>query len=284
MDGTFHAYKGVHGWDAAYTAGLATRTQLKRQKLVLPETAQPVAHFHNRYGDWPLYRREEAVPVVPKRQKKDWPGIFAARYPERRAAYLPACEALWNLNRFAKHPDCGYTHRRLIYALKDKWTEKLWREGFCIGALEVRTPRKELPCWSCGGEGDAGDFVCYDCEGTGVYRTVGGKPFWALRYEVQGKQFFWHQPAHLAPWAWVVGEEAPHEVVVTEKPVHMPKRKFAEAKALLLWLLDETVESLLEVPLAPVGSVAPAPDIRDYWTSDWITYHGGAQFVDDISF
>ena len=48
-----------------------------------------------------------------------------------------------------------------------------------------------------------------------------------------------HQPAHLADWAQPVGEEQPHEVIREEKPVALPARKFAEAKALLAWVVEE---------------------------------------------
>lgn len=248
-----------HRW-AKVPHELATRTSLRRQRRTLPEVAYPVAQFKSAWGQYDLFLKAEATPVPYKRPPRDYASLFEQQYPDKRAAYLAASGGLHALNRFAKHAECSEWQEREIYRLKDRWCELLWREGFCIGALEVKTPRRELECWDCGGVGhDEGDW-CEKCEGTGVYRVVGGRPHWALRFLVDGKQFFWHVPKYLAPWASTVGQEEPHEVIVKEKPVRLARRKFAEAKALLLWLLGPE-------PEPEPAPVSPAVPLRDYWTS-----------------
>ncbi len=241
---------------------LATRTRLRSERKRVPEDAQPAAEFEGGWGaTYPLYLRSEAVAVPYKRPPKNYPALFAERYPEPRAAYLAGCLALHSLNRFAKHEECPHYRRREIYRLKDRWTERLWQEGFCIGAIRVFTPRKKLTCWDCGGLGEYAALTpCYSCDGTGIYRVVGGHPFWGLRFLVDGQTFFWHQPEHLAPWACAKGEEAPHEVIVTEKPVQLKPGKLKEAIALLEWLLGP--EPTPELVPEQIG-------LRDYWTRDW---------------
>ena len=225
-------------WEAVSRAGLYTRTQLHSERLLLPEGTQPVAWFHDRrhqdkvYG---LYRRDQAQPMPPKREPKDYAPVFARRYPNRRAAYQAACEALFSLNRWTKHSGCPLKHRDLIYDLKSRWLHKLWREGFCTGAIEARSPERVYTCWECDGEG------CYRCE-DGVYRRSGGRAYWAFRFSIDNRPFSWHQPAHLCPWAEPRGEEQRHDVLREEKPVALASRHFAVAKALLAWVLEENQE------------------------------------------
>ncbi len=254
-----------HRWDKV-PPELATRTSLKRQRLALPEGAEPAAQFQSAWATYDLFFKADAAPVPYKRPPKDYTTLFEQRYPEKRSAYADACAGLHSLNRFAKHAECSEWQQREIYRLKDRWCELLWEQGFCIGALEVRTPTKDLPCWDCGGAGDdlERDYFCYKCEGTGVYRTVGGKPHWALRFRVDNQEFFWHVPKHLAPYASQVGHEEPHEVIVKEKPVRLARRTFAEVKALLLWILGPEPEPQ---KLSGTMIVGPAINLKDYWTS-----------------
>jgi hypothetical protein len=227
-------------WEAVAQADLYTKTQLRAERLLLPEGTEPVAFFAgywHGYQTYPLYRRDQALPMPPKREPKDYAPVFEQRYPNRRAAYLSACNALFSLNRHAKHASCTLAHRNAIYDLKTRWIARLWREGFCTGAIEAHSPERERICWECGGEG------CYRCDGTGVYQKSGGRSYWALRFVIDERSFAWHQPAQLCPWASPVGDEQPHAVLAEEKSVALAARHFAVAKALLAWVLENEKEA-----------------------------------------
>lgn len=225
------AYKRYNRWSHVPPT-LATKTQLARERLYLPDDAIPVAEFSSVYGHWALYRRDQALALPPpKVRRRDYTSMFEEKYPDRRAAYLEACEMCFQMNRYAKWPSCKPSHREQIYRLKNALLQKLWSEGFCISAHKAFSPKKVLICNLCQGDG------CYRCE-DGVYRTVGGNAYWALRFRVDGRMFAWHQPTHLAEWAFAVGEADPHEVRREEKPVDMPAKRFAEAKALIAWVVE----------------------------------------------
>ncbi len=227
-------------------AHLRSASGWRAQRRRLVADATPAAFYRNRFGVWPLYAETQTEPIPYARLPRQWPTEFAARYglpldaTDRHVAYLDTCEALFQLNRYAKHDRCSLRERATIYALKNALVERLWQEGYCIQAVRAFSPKRDLPCWSCDGTGDhpwyEGD-ACDRCGGTGVYRTVGGVSYWALRFVVEGVTYLWHQPERLAPWANAVGapEETPHEVTISQEPVTLPRRQFGEAKALIAW-------------------------------------------------
>lgn len=226
------AYKRFSDWKRVPPT-LATKTMLKRERLYLPDDAIPAAEFSSIHGQYALYRRSDALELPPpKVHRRDYTTAFASRYSDRRAAYRDACTAMVSLNRYTKWPTCRPLHRETIYRLKNALLGKLWREGYCFSCYKVYTPKRTLYCNKCDGDG------CERCS-DGVYKVVGGNPFWALRYRVSGVVFSWHQPEHLAPWASPIGEPQVHQVLAEEKPIDLNPKKFAEAKALLAWVTDQ---------------------------------------------
>jgi hypothetical protein len=116
---------------AKVPSDLCTKSQLNRERLALTDDAQPSAikrnaMYHN--SSYPLYRRDQAVALPPKREIKprDYPTIFEKRYTSRRAAYLEASTACFELNRYAKHNRCSPNHRDQIYELKNAWIKQLY--------------------------------------------------------------------------------------------------------------------------------------------------------------
>lgn len=233
---------------------LATRTQLRREGFDVPEARLdfPDAAIRRYSHTYSLYSRSWAVLHEVKRPRKDYSAIFAARYEQYAVALPDACEALFQLNRYVKHEECSVRERVAIYDLKNRLLARLFQDDYCAVACPAATPTKQLGCWDCCGTGkgwydDEDDEYHYDetcpkCGGTGVFRTVGGKPYWAFRFVVGGKPYRWHQPAHLAPWAHAVGEPSEDEqrsVTVAVEPVTLPRRRFPEAKALIAWVCDE---------------------------------------------
>lgn len=228
-------------WDKI-PAGIHTKTQLLKERLSLPEGAQPVGYKRNvmpvRY--FALYPASLALPMPPKRdvQPRDYASLFARRYASKREAYKAACEALFSLNRYAKHEKCRRQHREAIYTLKNAWIKHLYEQGFCVEAYEARTPENLGMCFACQGDGfDEFGEECWKCDGSGVYHS-GGRVYWAFRFMVDGQAFAWHQPAPLAFEVTPTRESADHEVLAVEKPVLLASGKMAEAKALISWCLE----------------------------------------------
>jgi hypothetical protein len=201
---------------------------------------------HGKYGYefYELYRREDAVPKL-ERKPRDYNSIFEKRYPDRQSALKDAAEALFNLNRYAKHETCADDHQALIYELKNRFIEYLWQMGYCTESVHIRSVPIEYECFRCEGSGihwESGED-CRKCQGTGIYRTK-TRPYWAIRFVIDGREFAWHQPEALASWARPIGEQVQHDVEIEEKPVALPALKFAEAKALIAWTLHLNVEEL----------------------------------------
>lgn len=53
-------------------------------------------------------------------------------YACKRDAYVDACYAVLALNQVAKSAPDNYRH--YLYRLKNRWIEKLYREGYCVRA------------------------------------------------------------------------------------------------------------------------------------------------------
>lgn len=106
-------------------------------------------YIRNRYGTWLLYCRADA-PFIHECTRtaayREYAAQFSTRYVTRRKAYLAACRACFQLNRFAKLPGCSPGQRAQIYALKNSWVLHLRREGFCTEATRVRAEDTVLAC------------------------------------------------------------------------------------------------------------------------------------------
>ncbi len=187
-------------------------------------------------------RRETRRPV-------DYAEVFAARYGDPTAALADACESMFLLNRHAKR--LSRNNADQVYGLKNRFLEKLWTQGFCASASIHLSPTRDLECHSCEWTGEShfdDDLfddesylsepgVCRRCYGTGIYRTRGGKPYWAFRFVVGDKGYSWHQPTHHTLWAEPVGDPRPdHEVLAVAKATK--RFKITEAKALITWVVD----------------------------------------------
>lgn len=162
-----------------------------------------------------------------------------ARYPAWRDALPDAAEACFALNRYAKHATCSEDHRDEIYRLKGGLVRVLYLLGL---AAEVKRHVLELDgleCWGCDGVGTRWDGDdCYRCGGTGWYRKQQTRVFVAFRFQVGGRAYCWHQPGHLVNWPYeVTAQDSAWEPDGTEKPVPIPASRFADAKALVGWVV-----------------------------------------------
>lgn len=198
-----------------------------------------------RYDPLDLVRvsNQKRVAVARKRcgpkPAKNFVPIFERRYNTRENAVPVTADALWNLNRYAKHKACTDKHREEIYQLKNSLLKALAERGYLRGVGEhtLTKPKMQLECWRCDGLG------CNRCNFTGVWRELPELKlkFLVLHYEIDGTIYRFHQPFECL--FWKPYDFAPSMGTGTwtpeyEKPITLPASKFSEAKALIRWVLD----------------------------------------------
>jgi hypothetical protein len=185
------------------------------------------------------------------------------QYPDWHQALVPAADALFDLNHYARSRNCSRGHREVIYSLKGAFIRQLYRHGYATEVTIHRDQRDELPCRRCNGSGQAADDGriyfgrhgrdvwqdsfdedlaaggCSRCDGTGWYRPPCRQKYVAFRFTIQGRTYGWHQPADQVRWPYKVTAAAvswqPEE---KETPISLPSAKFADAKALIQFVLD----------------------------------------------
>jgi hypothetical protein len=147
---------------------------------------------------------------------RGYPGAFARRFRERYsdACLAKTCEALFALNRLAKHLRAEDGTVSEIYSLKNRFIKLLYDRGHCVCAHRARSPED-------------------------IYDGITGKAYWAFRFLVAGTTYSWHQPWRLAMWASERGEAEPHFVLAQRKHVNITERQKRAGMALLYWTLGE---------------------------------------------
>jgi hypothetical protein len=118
-------------------------------------------------------------------------------YPCKREAYVNVCYACYTLNQAAKTAPNGL--RFMLYRLKNRWIERLYREGYCVHA------------------------------------ELGERLVWYLVFKVDGILFKWHLPSQRITWPIQENRTA----VFYEWRNEMPQREesLEKAVALLEWCL-----------------------------------------------
>src|SRR5580698_5678404 len=86
------------------------------------------------------------IPFKPPRKKVDYPAKFAVRYPSKEAAIPDAAEALWNLNRYARHAACKRSNQEEIYDLKSKFLKLLCAKDYLVGRGQ-HFVKSDSECW-----------------------------------------------------------------------------------------------------------------------------------------
>jgi hypothetical protein len=114
-------------------------------------------------------------------------------------AALTACDAMFNLNRYAKglRSDWDQPRRREVYALKRRLIGELLQQFPC----EVTGATQTLACWRCEGTGIWSHWAhyaatCWSCNGTGVYRQ---NELLLFTFTVGSSRYEWHQPREFWP-------------------------------------------------------------------------------------
>jgi hypothetical protein len=178
-----------------------------------------------------------------RRRGKDYTPALAKKYGDPAAGVYDAAEALFTLNRYAKHDSCTRKHQSEIYELKNRFVAWLVEQGHLVGwgTHEIVQPARDLECFCVSRHGECG---CRRCDYTGVHRRLPERAltFIVLRFSLAGRTYTWHQPddyvlvdySSKAPKLVTAGDDwAPER----EKPIEMPRSTFARAKALIRWVM-----------------------------------------------
>jgi hypothetical protein len=168
---------------------------------------------------------------------RDYVSTFVRKYESRKSAIPDAAEALFSLNRHAKRVRCRKAHREEIYELKSAFIERLCAQGFLSAAGEHSVEQPARTCWTCEGDG------CERCDDTGNFLPARTLVYAVLQFVIAGRTYIWHQPSDLVSWSIPNVEKLPHgdwaPLNDEEKPVAMHPNKFARAKALIRWVVEE---------------------------------------------
>jgi hypothetical protein len=123
---------------------------------------------------------------------------YTFNYACKRESYVDACYCVYVLNKAAK--DATPDIRFLLYKLKHRWIEKLYREGYCVQAEQ------------------------------------GERLVWHLVFLVDDIRFQWHIPGQVITWDMKENRAA----VFYEWQDGLPlrTRPIEEAIALLGWVLS----------------------------------------------
>jgi hypothetical protein len=153
---------------------------------------------------------------------------FAKKYQTWETALGDGCDALFNLNRYAKHRSCSLAHKRDIYFLKNEMIRLLYQHGYCVECYQHSVKVDDRArFWRAGAR----------FHGSGVVKTL---RFVVFRFLVESASFTWHQPEDYVDFSYVLTHpEADWKPSDEEKEVSLSATKFAEAKDLLRWMISQ---------------------------------------------
>lgn len=152
---------------------------------------------------------------------------------------------MFNLNRDAKYESCTKEHHKKIYALKNKFIEKLYQGGYALATWGHVVKSELLECNHCDGTGICERNNCkYGC--ATVCELCHGEGKWfpperfCFRFEIGNQRYTWHQSEESVSFKPVLSEPpVDWDGIIEEKPINLHPRRFAEAKSLLRWVLDK---------------------------------------------
>lgn len=170
---------------------------------------------------------------------------LAECYEDWHSALPVACEYLFDLNRYAKHHECGRMTRDRIYAAKNLLLEVLYHHGYSSECYEHHTVLDAKICFGCDGTGQDEDFGnCMRCGGTGVFAPPKRLQFVIFRFQVEGKHYCWHQPYNLVRFPIVTTREpAEFSLTAEKKPVSLPFASVGEALELIEWVIAQAINT-----------------------------------------
>lgn len=206
----------------------------------------PPAYLFNRETIEKMAATPEIEAMRPKPKKSvDYAARFAKRYGTPQDALLDVADAMFNLNRYAKHETCRAGNRTEIYDLKSRFIKWLYDQGYCQSCYLHITVGNSVTCWGCDGTGlwsswDGFDIDrCRKCDGTGRYKKKKFE-FAVFRFVIDDHPFCWHQPTEKLTFSPNYTSDQPTAMNETEtKPLEIAYRKLTESKQLVKWFLQE---------------------------------------------
>ena len=170
---------------------------------------------------------------------------LADLYPDWHGALPVACNYLFDLNRYAKHRECGLLTRDTIYAVKNNLIEMLYHHGYSTACYEHHTVFDAKICYGCDGTGeDEYCGACMRCGGTGVFAPPKRLRFIVFRFRVNGEHYCWHQPDNLVRFPIVTTQEpAEFTLTIQEKPVSLPSEAVGEALEFIEWVMAQAINT-----------------------------------------
>lgn len=207
---------------------------------------QPDRIGRSRYGSGPSYFHvktkiealinDDAVLELqrPTPKPKDYITAFNREYLNFMDAVPLACDYLFNLNRYCKHPSCSEKHKDEIYELKNLFINFLYKMGFCTRVDEHVEVKEDKICYECGGDG------CERCYDTGIYRDGYSIIHYCFYFLVNEQSYCWHQPWEKVEFKFELTSVNPTNMPLPEiKEVYLPEPKRKEAKELIFWVLKK---------------------------------------------
>lgn len=192
--------------------------------------------------------KDVATAKVRKRAPVDWSLRIRERYPTAADALADAAAAMFALNRYTRHDSCAERHRDEILDLKSRFVTMLYRaERFTDRVEAIRRTLPAKLCYGCDGLG------CERCNGTGDYLAARVVFSYAFYFTIEGEKYCWIEPDFAIGFTPKVEETRkdsgprPRELDTT---VDMPRRRFAEAKALIRFACEYVVEPFDEAAIA----------------------------------
>ncbi len=192
----------------------------------------PPSRLYDRVKIEKLIDNPRVVSLRPKpRLPVDYAGQFEKKYSNAEAAVPYAAQAMFNLNRYAKHDSCANWNRKEIYQLKGKFIKLLYSHGYCEEVYRHHLSAGTKECWYCDG------FGCASCKYRGDYLQK-ERSFLVFRFYIEEDIYSWHYPEDLIDFE-VAEATKTRELNATEvKPLEISRQKLAGAKALVRWVTD----------------------------------------------
>lgn len=174
--------------------------------------------------------------------KKNRDAEFVERYGTPAAALPDACDAVFNLNRYTRHPTCADAHKREIWDLKSRLIQHLYQLERYTDRVECLTrtlPRKV--CWDCDGTGQdfEEDDRCMSCGGSGDFQPERVVNSYVFSFTVGQQRYTWIQPDHAMTFVPKVEATRVDDGarVVLETEMNIQVSDLAAAKALVKYAL-----------------------------------------------
>ncbi|GMV83737.1 MAG: hypothetical protein AMXMBFR7_49210 [Planctomycetota bacterium] len=177
---------------------------------------------------------------------------FARKYKDWRRALPDAVHAMQNMNRYVKRRQCRKSQRTEVYELKNRLIQFLYEEAYTCSVVRHVITSGGLDCRRCAGSGkegwssrdwggDVADHPCPFCGGTGWYRAPSDRMYVCFEFKVGEQTYGWHQPEDSLTFEYKLTSTDPPKSIVLdmERPLDMKPSQFAQAKALVRWVLSK---------------------------------------------